>query len=224
MQAAQRPVFLRAWLQTSSIQDWHKSLALAGATAAILGVAWYLFRESETDDDEFGDAGKGMAPATHYFKVVAEDGKGIAIRAGPHTLSQRTGYVVLNGELFGVSEVVCASPPQCYLKLADGRGWVFTHSPKNGHEIAAEISWEDAMAELDQPLGDTTAGTPPPPSPEQIARFSAMLETAGLPKPSQEELVAFMQDPSLFSAMLRRVEDGNSYTNCLPSAGGPSGM
>mmetsp|Transcript_19005 Transcript_19005/g.34327 ORF Transcript_19005/g.34327 Transcript_19005/m.34327 type:complete len:553 (-) Transcript_19005:132-1790(-) len=50
---------------------------------------------------------------------------GIEIRTQANVNAPRTGGIVRCGEVFGVSEIVPSSDQRFYLKLADGRGWVF---------------------------------------------------------------------------------------------------
>eukprot|EP00931_Biecheleriopsis_adriatica_P093586 TRINITY_DN67312_c0_g1_i1.p1 TRINITY_DN67312_c0_g1~~TRINITY_DN67312_c0_g1_i1.p1 ORF type:complete len:136 (-),score=18.98 TRINITY_DN67312_c0_g1_i1:218-625(-) len=125
--------------------SWQKPLFILGGGLATVGLCWYLFREAPLEDE----ASCG-APVRH-FKVIDGYKNGIAIRTDASIDARRTHHVLSNGEVFGVSEVVTPArrsgigyDPQQYLRLADGRGWAFTHSIA-GHEIAEEISWDEAV-------------------------------------------------------------------------------
>merc|ERR1712154_161079 len=120
---------------------------MGGGLVLVTSILWYLFREDDTEND--GDDACRKTPAQFYFKVVDKDGFGIGVRAEPDMdPPRRKGQKLLHNEVFSVAEILESEPPQRYLRLADGRGWVFTHS-RLGQEIAREISWEQAMAELD---------------------------------------------------------------------------
>eukprot|EP00435_Cladocopium_sp_Y103_P073943 s386_g46.t1 len=64
------------------------------------------------------------------------------------------------GEVFPVSEVVKTGEDQTYLKLADGRGWAFTHSSRDGRQLCERLSPEEARAKMqDMPRpGEMYAG------------------------------------------------------------------
>ena len=47
-------------------------------------------------------------------------------------------------EVFDVSDVVEGEQEQTYLKLADGRGWAFTHSSRDGRQLCRRVSAEEA--------------------------------------------------------------------------------
>lgn len=129
-----------------------KMLLVAGGAVVAAGVLGYCLYGSDGDKSSSNGLGKA-SPATHYFKV--HGGKGIGIRFEADIDATRTGRIIENGESFGVCEIREGSGKQRYLRLADGRGWVFTHGPV-GQEIAAETSWEQAIGDLDK----TIAGTP----------------------------------------------------------------
>lgn len=50
---------------------------------------------------------------------------GIDIRADPHVDGRRTGVILQRGAVFAVSECLMGYDGRVYLRLADGRGWVF---------------------------------------------------------------------------------------------------
>lgn len=191
---------LRAGLETP---PWQKALVIVGGTAVVAGTLWYLFRDSDADSEVLQEAGPGDArPASHYFKVIGTDGYGIGIRAGPSIEAPRIGQQVRNQDVFAVSEILDDEPPQQYLKLADGRGWVFTHS-KDGEEIVKEITWEQAMEGLDEAMGGAAGISGP--SAEEMVAFQHMMETAGMPVPSPEETEALLRNPKQFGELLRAV-------------------
>lgn len=58
--------------------------------------------------------------------------RAIAIRREPFIEGPRTAYTILSGQTFSVSEVREGADGIRYLKLADGRGWVFDKKPGAG--------------------------------------------------------------------------------------------
>lgn len=76
-----------------------------------------------------------------FFKVTIPDGTSVGIRTRPDTSDEaRCGRAarLKNGERFKVSEIVNGANGQKFLKLADGRGWVFAVSPTDGRTICQE--------------------------------------------------------------------------------------
>merc|ERR1740130_2502254 len=114
-----------------------------------------------------------MVPASHYFKVTGKEGRAIGIRTGPSVDATKIRQCVEDGEVFGVCEIVETEGLQRYLRLADGRGWVFTHTPAD-EKIAEEIPWEQAIVSR----GPKNSLDP---TPEELARLQQMLVAAGLP-------------------------------------------
>ena len=51
---------------------------------------------------------------------------------------------LLRLQVFLVEEVVKTDEEQTYLKLADGRGWAFTHSSRDGRQLCEKLSPEEA--------------------------------------------------------------------------------
>jgi len=69
----------------------------------------------------------GQGQQTQAFYRVAFAG-GIDIRVGPSVHAPKTGTTMPQNEIFAVAETVGGATrddPRVYLKLADGRGWVF---------------------------------------------------------------------------------------------------
>ncbi|CAJ1345000.1 unnamed protein product [Effrenium voratum] len=120
---------------------WTKALCIAGGAAAAAGVLWYVFRE----DEEEAAAEAGLAAAGgQKFCVTDPSGACIGIRKEPDVSSARTGLQLMPGEVFDVSEVLEAPDGQMYLKLADGRGWAFTRSSRDGRLLCQRVSDEEA--------------------------------------------------------------------------------
>lgn len=126
----------------------HKQALLIASSAAGVGIFfWWLCR------DGGDDAPEGVPPAMPtglldkplVYKVTDAEGYAIGIRKGPDTSSERTGMQLPCGAAFEVTEVVPAGA-QTYLRLADGRGWAFTHSPRDGRLLCEPI--ELSMAEV----------------------------------------------------------------------------
>eukprot|EP00927_Polykrikos_kofoidii_P011191 TRINITY_DN14725_c0_g1_i2.p1 TRINITY_DN14725_c0_g1~~TRINITY_DN14725_c0_g1_i2.p1 ORF type:complete len:376 (+),score=89.10 TRINITY_DN14725_c0_g1_i2:36-1163(+) len=73
----------------------------------------------------------------------------IGLRAGPGEQEARVEGELAPGEEFLVTDIVKGPKNQCYLRLADGRGWAFSRSMRDG----------DTLAEpLNQPVGDNNEG------------------------------------------------------------------
>lgn len=202
----QAPMGLMQWLLGKSggelgqwETDWTKVLCLAGGTAATAGLLWYLLH----DDGEEGASPNGDGDGDGIFYHVCDPkGAFIGIRQGPDVNSPRTGMQLQPGEVFPVSEVVKTGEDQTYLKLADGRGWAFTHSSRDGRQLCERLSPEEARAKMqDMPRpGEMYAGvmermmrerpelvqqllSDPEmaaglANPETMAKYSAMLEAA----------------------------------------------
>jgi len=126
-------------------------------------VAWdpFLTKNRRGPDPE----GPGPQPGPlRGFRCKHE--RAIGIRVGPSVDADRTGDMITPGEFFMVSEV-CGDRGQRFLKLSDGRGWVFTLSHVDGSVIAQE-SPSDWDSELDPFMskggaaGTTTAAVGPP--------------------------------------------------------------
>eukprot|EP00929_Paragymnodinium_shiwhaense_P043656 TRINITY_DN22435_c0_g1_i1.p1 TRINITY_DN22435_c0_g1~~TRINITY_DN22435_c0_g1_i1.p1 ORF type:complete len:231 (+),score=64.05 TRINITY_DN22435_c0_g1_i1:64-756(+) len=126
---------------------WQKALIVAGGAAAVLGLAWYLTRDGEDDDETSKEAGEAGESIKAYFKVTDKQQNAIGCRVGPDLDSARTGELVTFGTVFAVTEIVEAPlPPQRFLKLAGHSGWVFTHSGRDGRLLAEESSAKEFEA------------------------------------------------------------------------------
>jgi len=80
-------------------------------------------------------AASGRQPGNGlYFRVVTKGAYGIGIRTEPDVGGPRTGEDLIRGAVFEVDDVVQIDGEPLYLRLADGRGWVFdtsTIDPEN---------------------------------------------------------------------------------------------
>jgi len=117
---------------------WVKALLLAGGAAASAGLIWYLIREGEDDEEEEGKTSRAPPGTGQLFKVADARGASIGIREGPDLNSARTGQSLYPNQVFRVSEIVQGPGEQRYLLLEDGRGWVFTHSGRDGRMLTRE--------------------------------------------------------------------------------------
>jgi len=81
-------------------------------------------------------AAKGGAPQELIYELTDPKGIPLDLREAPDLEAGRTGESIFPGETFDVAEVVEAANSQCYLKLADGRGWAFTKSGRDGRLLA----------------------------------------------------------------------------------------
>uniref|UniRef100_A0A7S4VI64 Uncharacterized protein n=1 Tax=Alexandrium monilatum TaxID=311494 RepID=A0A7S4VI64_9DINO len=74
----------------------------------------------------------GRARQGGLWRYEPDDGNAIGIRAGPAVSAARTGNKLFPGEVFSVSQEQAGEDGILYLKLADGRGWVFDRKPEVG--------------------------------------------------------------------------------------------
>jgi len=74
----------------------------------------------------------GMSMEASLWRYVPDDTTALAIRTAPGVNSKRSDFVLQPKEVFGVSEAFLDSNDVTFLKLADGRGWVFDSDPEIG--------------------------------------------------------------------------------------------
>ena len=77
-------------------------------------------------------AQRPAAEESNSWRYYASDGKPIGIRKAPDINADRTGVLMESGEVFQVSEEVKGKGDITFLKLADGRGWLFDSKPDTG--------------------------------------------------------------------------------------------
>jgi len=68
----------------------------------------------------------GPAPSSTWYQVAFCGG--ISVRVAPDVDSPRTGMTLPCSDVFAVSETILGNDRRIYLKLSDGRGWVFDDS------------------------------------------------------------------------------------------------
>mmetsp|Transcript_35160 Transcript_35160/g.81037 ORF Transcript_35160/g.81037 Transcript_35160/m.81037 type:complete len:190 (-) Transcript_35160:134-703(-) len=153
----------------SELARWQKALMVGGGLAAAAVAAWYVYSETE---DALKEAQE--EEVLRFYKVVDHD-MGINLRTEPETSSAGTAYVLVPGEAFQVSQVVRIEKQE-YLRLADGRGWAFTRSPKT-HAVICESCTEQEVREA----GGTA-----------LDQVEAMLRSS-IPFASQEALTSMAQ-------------------------------
>merc|ERR1719420_37835 len=73
----------------------------------------------------------GRSPPT-WYRVSFRGG--VNIRVFPHFDANRTGETLVHNEIFPVSDELPGPDGRIYLKLADGRGWVFDDSALLPHD------------------------------------------------------------------------------------------
>jgi hypothetical protein len=95
--------------------------------------------------NKFEDEAQGTCIRSHWFKVTDPQMCAIAIRVGPDILAPRTGHAVTAGQVVAISDIVETDVEQRFLRLADGCGWIFTHSESDGRVLVQEASIEEAM-------------------------------------------------------------------------------
>eukprot|EP00929_Paragymnodinium_shiwhaense_P118978 TRINITY_DN90879_c0_g1_i1.p1 TRINITY_DN90879_c0_g1~~TRINITY_DN90879_c0_g1_i1.p1 ORF type:complete len:227 (+),score=64.70 TRINITY_DN90879_c0_g1_i1:72-752(+) len=84
-----------------------------------------------------------LAKNDNMYVVTAEGEFGIGIRETPALDGPRVGEDLPGGEIFEVSEVIKKDGEPTWLKLADGRGWVFDMSPVDPENPTAKKLAED---------------------------------------------------------------------------------
>jgi len=201
------------------LERWQKALIVAGATAGAAGLLWYLLREGD-DEEEKEAPPRGSAGGAPSFKEITERGHSvwkvndekqwdIGVRSGPDTASDRTGLQLRYGEVFAVAQVVEANHPpgQQYLQLADGRGWGFTHSPKDGRCLAEPATEDEYMAYLSRRI-------PPSMSPEDMMMRQLQMELMSNP-----ELMRQVERDPNFAMMLQNPEMLRQMVQQSPVAG-----
>jgi len=103
------------------------------------GLVYYLVRDAEDEDeDEHGAGTMQELPPGIFFHVSDPRGANVGLRTRPDTSDDsRCGdkAVLRPGERFEVSVIVDGEDGQKFLKLADGRGWAFTKSTRDGRTL-----------------------------------------------------------------------------------------
>lgn len=130
-----------------------------------------------------GVSGTMVAPES-FFQVAFLGG--IEVRAGPDFDAPRTGLVMVQGEVFAVSQQFHSTDGRKYLCLADGRGWVFDDAALVPHDPSVvqllytvpQAHYETQGAHMPPPWAMSEAGVPPQPTLAQA--FVPMM----LPPPS----------------------------------------
>lgn len=82
----------------------------------------------EEDEEEDGT----FRESPELWKCEPCNGKKVGIRDGPAFDAKQTGHVLRPGESFGVTATREGAEGVLFLKLADGRGWVFNGKPEVG--------------------------------------------------------------------------------------------
>lgn len=73
-----------------------------------------------------------MSMEASLWRYVPDDTTALAIRTAPTVNAKRSDFVLQPKEVFGVSEAFLDGNDVTFLKLADGRGWVFDSDPEIG--------------------------------------------------------------------------------------------
>mmetsp|Transcript_14448 Transcript_14448/g.32161 ORF Transcript_14448/g.32161 Transcript_14448/m.32161 type:complete len:619 (-) Transcript_14448:121-1977(-) len=81
----------------------------------------------------------GDTQAALVWRYVPADGKMIGVRAVPAIEGGKTGHTLRPGEMFSVSQQYRSADGILYLKLADGRGWIFETKPGVGKLCVPEV-------------------------------------------------------------------------------------
>lgn len=144
-------------LSWRDLPGWQKALVLGTGAAAAAGFVYYLVRDAEDgEDDEGADR---TWPGQHdlepgiFFKVSDKKGANVGLRSMPDTSEAARcgdGMVLRSGERFEVSAIIEGEGEQKFLKLADGRGWAFTLSAKDGRTLCTpeKESAEEQLEEI----------------------------------------------------------------------------
>mmetsp|Transcript_50012 Transcript_50012/g.129859 ORF Transcript_50012/g.129859 Transcript_50012/m.129859 type:complete len:849 (-) Transcript_50012:86-2632(-) len=124
---------------------------------------WAKAKASAAGGDTNGNAAKRPAEKENLWKYVAADGKPIGIRKTPALDAERTGVLLASGEVFVVSEEKEGPGDLVFLKLRDGRGWLFDRKPGVGILCTRATPEEEAKrrrwAEHEDPDVDPLEGT-----------------------------------------------------------------
>jgi len=79
-----------------------------------------------------------------YYKITTDSPYGIGVRAEPDAQGPRTGDDLARGAIFEVDRVIPVEGGPDYLRLADGRGWVFDTTPLDGEDgTCKRLRYED---------------------------------------------------------------------------------
>jgi hypothetical protein len=128
--------------------------------------------------DEYGNV---IQPAFVSVPYLVELPGGIPVRVAPDLSAPLTGVMLLQGEVFHVSESMYGSDGQLYLCLADGRGWV----------MVDEASPAETLQNDDVAAGTATGEKPKDPKghvPYWVRLRRAKL--TGKPLPQRKKIVA----------------------------------
>mmetsp|Transcript_47891 Transcript_47891/g.77708 ORF Transcript_47891/g.77708 Transcript_47891/m.77708 type:complete len:231 (-) Transcript_47891:67-759(-) len=86
-----------------------------------------------------------------WYRVITEGVDGIGIRETPALDGHKTGEDLVRGKVFEVDDVIEQEGERTWLRLKDGRGWVFDNSPVDLENPSAEkIEGFDDVAELEE--------------------------------------------------------------------------
>lgn len=148
------------------VPTWQKALVIGGGAAAAAGLVWFLVREGEDDEDEADEGMPGNGPMQElppgvFFKVMDPRGANVGLRTRPDTSEDARcadSRVLKSGDKFEVSHVVDREDGQTFLRLADGRGWAFTKSSKDGRTLCQPAPSEPTAEERAEEI----AGLYPP--------------------------------------------------------------
>lgn len=151
-----------------------------------------------------------------WYKNIDPRGCSIGIRNVPDVTAAKTGNSIFPHEVFPVTEVMqVPGDQQVYLRLADGRGWAFTHSGNDGRLLAVQVSAEEARMGMDPHLRDQIARNEAL-NPEFVSLMAEnstrVQEALGRNSALQADL---MRDPAALGASLR------AAAAAAAEAGGP---
>mmetsp|Transcript_77637 Transcript_77637/g.161330 ORF Transcript_77637/g.161330 Transcript_77637/m.161330 type:complete len:216 (-) Transcript_77637:31-678(-) len=73
------------------------------------------------------------------FRLTDPHGLPLGIRSAPDEQAPRTGKVLYPGDEFVAVEVCSEGSAQQFLRLQDGRGWVFMQNPKDGRQLLERV-------------------------------------------------------------------------------------
>lgn len=107
------------------------------------------------------DGDQGQFPEHVWYRVAFCGG--ICVRAAPDVDAPRTGLTMPCNEVFAVSEAIQSADHRMYLRLADGRGWVFDDSALFPEDPAVvQGHWAPAQQEHVFPTVVSQEVLPPP--------------------------------------------------------------
>eukprot|EP00933_Yihiella_yeosuensis_P018635 TRINITY_DN15227_c2_g1_i1.p1 TRINITY_DN15227_c2_g1~~TRINITY_DN15227_c2_g1_i1.p1 ORF type:complete len:955 (-),score=222.57 TRINITY_DN15227_c2_g1_i1:63-2927(-) len=136
--------------------QWAAAVAFAEDRNQLFRKLWRLRKQLDFHKDWKEPNGSvcsiadGVETKETLWRYSPEDGFHLDIRVVPMITGPRTGLALLAGEVFRVSQEHQGSDGVLYLKLADGRGWVFDKKDGVGSLCERCEGFKDATVDNDE--------------------------------------------------------------------------